>query len=59
MIYIPKSKKLNQTKICRVVQVVYKMSLFWFLVFSAHLAIASSLVEFEGMYLNLLEVSFF
>ncbi|KAK7246062.1 hypothetical protein RIF29_40920 [Crotalaria pallida] len=45
---------------------VYSMSLFWFLVFSAHLAIASSLVKYEdndlrhkqdGMQLNLYHIT--
>ncbi|KAL9320687.1 hypothetical protein ACSQ67_012526 [Phaseolus vulgaris] len=31
---------------------VYKMTIFWFLVFSAHLAIASSAVEVQGMHFS-------
>ncbi|CAJ1962801.1 unnamed protein product [Sphenostylis stenocarpa] len=36
----------------RLPSAVYKMRLFWFLVFSSYLAIASSVVEVQGMYFD-------
>lgn len=52
-ICLGKSTKLFQNQMLQSLPSgVYRMSLFWFIVFSAHLVLASSLVEFQGMYFN-------